>query len=414
MFIDFFEDLREAGVPVTLREFLSFLDALEERVIEPDADSFYYLSRSALVKDERFYDPFDKAFAHFFQGGEKFTALISGEIPEEWMKNAMEKMFTPEEIEKIKAEGGWEALMEKFKQRLEEQKGEHHGGNKWIGTGGKSPFGSGGYNPEGVRTGDKGKRQGKAVKVWEQRQYEKLAHDVVLNTRNIKLALKRLRHFTREGVPDELDIDGTIRKTVQNGVMYDVEMRPQRKNRVKVLIFFDIGGSMTPHVKRCEQLFSSARTEFKSLETYYFHNCIYENVWRAENRWEGKLKTFDILHKYNSDYRVIVVGDASMSPYELMQVGGSVDHFNDEPGVTWLTRIKEAFPHMVWLNPEPTKEWKYVESIKIVKELMDGHMYPLTLDGLSEAMDHLRKKHKNSVAPAAETADQQEQPEATP
>ena len=411
MFVDFFEDLREAGVPVTLREFLSFLDGLDLRVIEPDVNAFYYYSRTALVKDERFYDPFDKAFAHFFRGSEKFVALVNGDIPEEWMKNAIEKMFTPEEIEKIKAEGGFEALMEAFKKRLEEQEGEHHGGNKWIGTGGKSPFGSGGYNPEGVRVGDKGKRQGRAVKVWEQRQYEQLSHDVVINTRNIKMALKRLRHFTREGIADELDIDGTIRETVKNGVMYDVSMRPQRKNRVKVLLFFDIGGSMTPHIKRCEQLFSSARTEFKNLEIFYFHNCIYENVWRAENRWEGKLKTFDILHKYNSDYRVIVVGDSSMSPYELMQVGGSVDHFNDEPGVAWLNRLKTQFPHMVWLNPEPPKEWKFVESIKIVKELLDGRMYPLTLDGLSQAMDFLRKKHKNSTAPAEQAEKEGEEAE---
>ncbi len=400
MFVNFFEDLRDAGVPVTLREFLSFLDGLDQRVIEPDVNAFYYYSRAALVKDERFFDPFDKAFAHFFKGSEKFSALVSGQIPEDWLKNAIEKMFTPEEIEKIKAEGGFEALMEAFKKRLEEQEGEHHGGNKWIGTGGKSPFGSGGYNPEGVRVGNKGKRQGRAAKVWEQRQYEKLSHDVVLNTRNIKMALKRLRHFTREGVADELDIDGTIRETVKNGVMYDVEMRPQRKNRVKVLLFFDIGGSMTPHVKQCEQLFSSARNEFKNLEIFYFHNCIYESVWREENRWGGKLKTYEILHKYNSDYRIIIIGDASMSPYELMQVGGSVDHFNDEPGVAWLGRLKEQFPHIVWLNPEPVKEWKFVESIKIVRNLLDGRMYPLTLDGLAEAMDFLRRKHKHSIAPA--------------
>lgn len=398
MFVDFFYILRDAGVPVSTKEFLGFLSAMEHRVIDPDVDDFYFLARSTLVKDERFFDPFDKAFAHFFKGAEKFMAMAALDIPEEWMKNAMESMFTPEEMAEIEALGGFEALMKTFQDRMEEQDGEHHGGNRWIGTGGKSPFGSGGYNPEGVRVGDKGKRQGRAVKVWEQRRYQQLAGDVTINTRNIKMALKRLRTFTREGNPDELDIDGTIRETVRRGVMYDVEMRPSRRNNVKILLFIDIGGSMTPHVKRCEQLFSSARTEFKHLETFYFHNCIYENVWREEHRWEGKTKTFDILHKYNRDYRVIIVGDASMSPYEILQVGGSVDHFNDEPGVAWLTRIKETFPHLVWLNPEPKGDWSYTESIRIINALFDGHMYPLTLDGLGEAMNLLRRQ---AVPPAS-------------
>ena len=400
MFVDFFYILRDAGVPVTLREFLGFLDAMKARVIEPEVDDFYYLARSTLVKDERFIDPFDKAFAHYFKGAEKFIAAMLGDIPEEWLNSPMEKLFSDEELAAIKALGGWDAVLDEFRKRLEEQEGEHHGGDRWIGTGGTSPFGSGGYNPEGIRVGEGGQRQGRAIKVWEQRNYQRLSHDVILNTRNIKLALKRLRHFTREGHPDELDIDSTIRETARNGAMWDIIMRPSRKNRVKVLIFYDIGGSMTPHVKRCEQLFSSTRTEFKHLESFYFHNCIYEAVWKEESRWEGKIKTFDILHKYNRDYRVIIVGDASMSPYELVQVGGSIDHFNDEPGMTWLARIKDTFPHAVWLNPEPEKDWAYVESIKMIHSIFEGRMYALTLDGLAGAMDFLRKRHNTARLPS--------------
>ena len=392
MFVDFFYILREAGVPVSTKEFLGFLAAMDKRVIEPDVDEFYFLARSTLVKDERFFDPFDKAFAHFFKGAEKFVALRAADIPEEWLKANLERLFTPEEIEQIQLLGSWEEILRTFQQRLNEQDGEHHGGNKWIGTGGKSPFGSGGYNPEGIRVGEAGQRQHRAVKVWEQRTYECLAGNVTLNTRNIKMALKRLRTFTREGVPDELDVEGTIREACRKGAMFDIEMRPARRNNVKVLIFFDIGGSMSPHVKRCEQLFSSARTEFKHLETFYFHNCVYEHVWKEEHRWEGKTKTFEILHKYNGDYRVIFVGDAAMSPYELLQVGGSVDHFNEEPGLVWLTRMKETFPHSVWLNPEPTDDWQYTESTRLIGSLLEGRMYPLTLDGLSAAMNFLRRR----------------------
>ena len=392
MFVDFFYTLRDAGVPTTAKEFLGFLEAMDKRVIDPDVDDFYFLARTTLVKDERYIDAFDKAFTHFFKGAEKFLALSLKEIPEEWMRGALEKLFTEEEIAQIKSLGGWEAVMEAFRERLESQDKAHHGGNRQIGTGGTSPFGSGGYNPEGIRVGSEGRRQGKAIKVWEQRNYQQLAHDVTLNTRNIKLALKRLRHFTREGVEDELDIDRTIRETARNGAMFDIFMRPTRRNRIKVLLFFDIGGSMAPHIKSCEQLFSSARSEFKHLETFYFHNCIYESVWREEGRWEGKVKTFDIIHKYNKDYRIVIVGDATMSPYELLQVGGSIDHFNDEPGMTWLTRLREAFPHSVWLNPEPDSEWRYVETIKMINTIFEERMFPLTLDGLVEAMDLLRRK----------------------
>lgn len=394
MFVDFFYHMRNAGVPVSPKEFLSFLEAMEKRVIGPDVDDFYYLARATLVKDERFIDPFDKAFAHYFKGAEEFLAAALGEIPPEWLKGARERLFSPEEMAGIEAKGGLEALLETFRERMKEQDAPHHGGSKWIGTGGTSPFGSGGYNPEGIRVGQGGQRQGRALKVWEQRQYEKLAHDVSLNTRNIKLALKRLRLFTREGQPDELDLERTIKETARNGAMLDIAMRPSRRNRIKVLLFFDIGGSMSPHVRNCEQLFSSARAEFKSLETFYFHNCIYESVWREERQQQGgKVKTFDILHKYNRDYRVIIVGDASMSPYELLQTGGSIDHYNDEPGATWLTRLREAFPHSLWLNPEPQEAWHYVETIKVIRSIFQEKMFPLTLDGLAEAMDTLRRKH---------------------
>jgi len=399
MFTDFFFILRDAGVPVSTKEFLAFLEGMERRVIRPDVDEFYYLARTTLVKDERFFDPFDKAFAHYFQGAEKFVAMALKDIPEEWLNSNLEKQFTPEEIAQIKALGGLEALMKAFRERLEEQNEAHHGGNKWIGTGGKSPFGSGGVNPMGVRVGDQGERQGRAAKVWEQRQYQALAGDVTLNTRNIKMALKRLRLFTREGADEELDLDATIRETARHGAMLNVEMRPVRKNRIKVLLFIDIGGSMSPHVRRCEQLFSSAKTEFRHLETFYFHNCIYEHVWKEEHRYQGKLKTFDLLHKYNRDYRVVVIGDAAMSPYELVQVGGSVDHFNDEPGLTWLSRIRESFPHSVWLNPEPEQDWAYVESTRLIQNLFEQRMFSLTLDGLTAAMNLLRRRsaHRNTL-----------------
>ena len=402
MFIDFFEQLREAGVPVSVKEYLAFLEGLHKRVIEPDAEAFYYLARTSLVKDERFLDPFDKVFAHYFKGAEKTIAFTLDEIPGEWLKNGIQRTFTDEEWEKIEAMGGLNALLEAFRQRYEEQDEEHHGGSKWIGTGGTSPFGSGGANPEGIRVGNEGQRNRRAVKVWEQRNYKGLAGDAQLNTRNIKMAMRRLRVFTREGRPDELDLDGTIRRLGWTGAMLDVLMQPSRRNRVKVLLFLDIGGSMDPYVRQCEQLFASARASFKHLEVFYFHNCIYDSVWREEHRWEGKVKTFDILHKYNRDYRVIVVGDASMSPYELVQIGGSVDHFNDEPGVVWLQRLKENFPHLIWLNPEPADQWNYVESIRIIRRLIDHRMYALTLDGLSAAMDHLRRRHKSHAALAPE------------
>ncbi|MDH5751225.1 MAG: VWA domain-containing protein [Deltaproteobacteria bacterium] len=391
MFADFLHILRAAGVPVSVKEFLALLDALSRRVIEPDAEQFYYLCRAALVKDERYFDPFDRAFAHYFQGTDRVLSLSAGQIPAEWLRSGLERLFTPEEMARIEALGSWEDIMKTFAERSREQKEAHQGGNKWVGTGGTSPFGSGGYNPAGIRVGDAGKRRGSAVKVWDQRLYQGLAGDMVLDTRNIKMALRRLRRFTREGHPDELDLDGTIRDTARKGMMYDVLMRPSRRNAVKVLLFFDIGGSMTPHVRRCEQLFSSARTEFKHLETFYFHNCVYENVWLEEYRWEGRRATFDILHKYNRDYRLIIVGDASMSPYELLQQGGSVDHFNQEPGLVWLARLREAFPHSVWLNPEPREDWRQIYSISLVRSVFAESMFPLTLNGITAAINQLRR-----------------------
>ncbi|MBI4083011.1 MAG: VWA domain-containing protein [Candidatus Lambdaproteobacteria bacterium] len=391
MFQDFFYQLREGGVPVTLKEYLAFLGALDQRVIEPDVEQFYFLARTALVKDERFFDAFDKTFGAFFKGIEKFFSLKVEEIPREWLDGPLRRLFSAEELAKIKAQGSWKALMEAFVKMREEQQARHQGGNRRIGTGGKAPFGQAGMNPRGLRAGEEGKRLEQGIKVWEKREYQNLSAETHINTRNIKLVLKRLRRFTREGADEELDIDGTIRETARNGAMFDVEMRPSRKNRVKVLLFFDIGGSMAPHIKRCEQLFTSSRTEFKHLETYYFHNCIYEFVWRDSEKGGGKLKTYDILHKFNRDYRVIIVGDASMSPYEIMQVGGSVDHFNDEPGINWLTRLRDSFPHMVWLNPEPPEQWEFVESIGMIRTFFGHRMYPLTLDGLHQAMTLLRR-----------------------
>ncbi len=390
--------LRDAGVPVTPKEFVGLLDALDARVIKPNAEQFYHLSRLCLVKDERYFDAFDKAFAHFFEGAEKFTA-IKAQIPKEWTRDAgLEKLFSKEEIQKIKDLGGWDALMKAFEERLKEQRKRHQGGSKWIGTGGTSPFGSGGYNPAGIRVGDAGKRQGRATKVWEQRHYAPLAGNTTLNTRNIKMSLRRLRTFTREGRASELDVDATIRETSRRGAMLDVVMRPARRNNVKVLLFFDAGGSMTPHIRHCEQLFSSARTEMKRLETFYFHNCVYGRVWQDEHRWEKRLRTWDILHKYNADHRVIIVGDAAMSPYELLQVGGAVDHFNDETGVAWLKRLREKFPYLVWLNPEPVNDWPLVDSTRIIQSVLPGCMLPLTLEGLGQAIHALKRQSAPTLA----------------
>ena len=391
MFTAFFTELKGAGLPVTPREFLTLLEALDADLADKSIDEFYYLSRSALVKDERNLDKFDRVFGHVFKGLESTGEAIEADIPEEWLRKQAELYLSEEERKKIEALGGWDKLMETLKKRLEEQKKRHQGGNKWIGTGGTSPFGSGGYNPEGVRIGNEGERQGRAVKVWEKREYKNLDDQVELGTRNIKMALRRLRRFARKGAPDEFDLDGTVDATARAGYL-DIRMRPERRNTIKVLLFFDAGGSMDPFVKICEELFSAARTEFKHMEYFYFHNCLYDFVWKDnKRRWTDKTPTWDVLHTFPHDYKVIFVGDASMSPYEITVPGGSVEYFNEEAGAIWMQRLLGVYERAVWLNPVPQKHWNYSSSINLVRELMEDRMYPLTLSGLDEAMSELRR-----------------------
>jgi uncharacterized protein len=390
MFLRLFTELRQARVPVSLKEYLTLLEAMDREVIERSPEAFYYLSRSALVKDERDLDKFDRVFGHVFKGLEA-PAEETHEVPEEWLKLLADRFFTDEEKAQIQAMGGLDKLMEELKKRLEEQKGRHQGGSKWIGTGGTSPFGSGGYNPEGVRIGDAGQRQGRAVKVWDRREYRNLDDGVELGTRNIKIALRRLRRLAREGAPDELDLDGTIQSTAEKGYL-DLVLRPERRNTVKVLLFLDIGGSMDGHVKLCEELFSAARSEFKTLEFFYFHNCLYEAVWKDNRRrHDEKIATWDVLHRYPHDYRVVFVGDASMSPYEITYPGGSVEHWNEEPGSLWMQRLTGVYEKAVWLNPVPERYWDYTPSIGVMKQLMAGRMHPLTLGGLEAAMRELSR-----------------------
>jgi uncharacterized protein with von Willebrand factor type A (vWA) domain len=391
MFLDFFLMLRKEGIPTTTKEYLDLLAVLEKNMIHT-VDDFYYLCRSVLIKHEQFLDRFDVLFGKYFNGAKIFSDISEKEIPEDWLKKEFDRLFSEEEKALIEAMGGLDKLMDRLKQLMEEQKEKHAGGNKWIGTGGTSPFGHGGYNPEGIRIGGKG-GQGTAVKVWEKRNFKDYAGDVELNTRNIKMALRRLRIFAREGIPEEIDINTTIQKTSKNGGYLDIEMIPSRKNKVKVLLFFDIGGSMDPHVEVCEQLFSSAKSEFKHLEYFYFHNCVYESVWRNNAmRWDEKVPTLDILHKYNSDYRVIIVGDATMSPYEITTIGGSIEHYNDEAGATWIKRLTDKYPYLVWINPTIKDYWEGTYSLEIVQELVQNRMYPMTLEGLTEAMQVLRGK----------------------
>lgn len=393
MLVDFFYKLREAHLPVSLTEFLSLLEAMDKRVAMGSVDDFYYLSRAALVKDERHYDRFDRVFGTYFKGMEELFDDVAGEIPEEWLRKQAELMLTEEEKAEIEAMGGWEKLMETLKERLEEQKGRHQGGNKWIGTAGKSPFGAYGYNPEGVRIGQEESRHRRAVKVWDKREYKNLDDGVELGTRNIKVALRKLRHFAREGAAEELDLDDTIRSTARNAGMLDIRMVPERHNAVKVLLFLDIGGSMDDHIRACQELFSAARTEFKHLEYFYFHNCVYETLWKDNSRRHAeRLATEDVLHKYGPEYKAVFVGDASMSPYEIAYPGGSVEHWNEEAGAVWLSRLLKAWPHAVWLNPKPREHWKYTQSIQMLEELMDERMFPLTLGGLDEAIKELRRK----------------------
>ena len=391
MFAGFFLELRQAKVPVSLREYLTLMEAMKQNLAAYSVDDFYYLSRAALVKDERNLDKFDRVFGHHFKGIE--TIGDAGiEIPEEWLRKLTEKVLTEEEKELIKSLGGWEKLMEALQKRLAEQKGRHQGGSKWIGTAGTSPFGAYGYNPEGVRIGQDGNRNKRAVKVWDKREFKNLDDQIELGTRNIKLALRRLRQFAREGAPTELDLDDTIHSTARNAGWLDLKLRPERHNAAKVLLFLDIGGSMDEHVKTCAELFSAARGEFKHLEHYYFHNCPYEVVWKdARRRHVERTPTPQVLHTYDQSYKLIFVGDASMSPYEIVQPGGSVEHWNAEPGEDWMRRLLGAYPKAVWLNPVPEKYWPGTQSIGMIRALMEGRMFPLTLDGLDRAMRRLTR-----------------------
>jgi uncharacterized protein with von Willebrand factor type A (vWA) domain len=390
VFQRFFTELRAAHLPVSLKEYLVLVEALEKDAIAPNVEDFYYLSRAALVKDERHLDKFDRVFGHVFKGLDKTDEAINAEIPAEWLKLLTEKFLTDEEKAQIEALGGWDKLMETLKERLEEQKKRHEGGSKWIGTGGTSPFGNGGYNPEGVRIGGEG-GQRKAVKVWEKREYKNLDDSVELGVRNIKVALRRLRKFARTGAPDELDLGGTIKKSAQEGYL-DIVLRPERRNAVKVLLFLDIGGSMDSHIKLCEELFSAARTEFKSLEFFYFHNCLYEGVWKDNRRrHDEKTLTWDVLHKFPHDYKIVFVGDATMSPYEITYPGGSVEHWNEEPGAQWLQRVAQVYERLVWLNPTPRAHWDHTPSIQVVREIIGDRMFPLTIQGLDGAMRELSR-----------------------
>ncbi|WP_417260932.1 vWA domain-containing protein [Celeribacter sp.] len=389
MFLPFFETLRHEGVPVSLREFLSFLEAMQTGLATYDIEDFYLLARVTMVKDERHLDRFDRAFSKSFQGLDDISSdevLNALDLPEDWLRKEMEKHLSPEEMAEIEALGGFDKLMETLKQRLEEQKGRHQGGNKWIGTGGTSPFGAYGYNPEGVRIGQKESRHRRAVKVWDKREFRNLDDTVEIGTRNIKLAMKRLRKWARTSAHVELDLDGTIRSTAEHGYL-DVKIRPERHNAVKVLMFFDVGGSMDDHIKVVEELFSAARSEFKHLEYYYFHNCLYEGVWRDNvRRWGEKIPTREVMNTYGKDYKVIFVGDASMSPYEIAIPGGANEHWNEEAGATWLTRARETWPDHLWLNPVPETHWTYTQSIAMIREIFDDRMVPMTLEGLDRGM----------------------------
>ncbi len=391
MFLNFFNELREAKVPVTLKEYLALMEAMDKGVIDRDVEEFYYLARTALVKDERNIDKFDKVFGHVFKGLDSLgDAVESQDLPDEWLRKMTEKFLSPEEMAEIEAMGGFEKLMETLKQRLEEQKKRHEGGNKWIGTGGTSPFGANGYNPEGVRIGQEKSRHRRATKVWDKREFKNYDDSVELGTRNIKVALKRLRKWARNGAPDELDLDATIRNTARQGYL-DIEMRPERRNTVSVLLLMDVGGSMDPHVKVMEELFSAARAEIKNLEYYYFHNCPYEGLWKDNRRRRNDvIPTWDVLHKYPSEYKVIVVGDATMSPYEITYAGGSVEHWNEEPGGMWIQRFVEQFPNFAWLNPVKSGAWEYTGSIQLIRELIGpDRMFEMTLEGLDGAMKEL-------------------------
>ncbi|WJG07766.1 VWA domain-containing protein [Aliiglaciecola sp. LCG003] len=392
MLVDFFFKLREYKVPATLRELLDLLSALQQGVIFADTEGFYYLSRLCLVKDESHFDKFDRAFADYFEGVQSID-LFGKDIPEEWLRKQLERNFSEQEKAEIEAMGGLDKLMETLKKRLEEQQKRHQGGNKWIGTGGTSPFGAHGFNPEGIRIGQPGNGQFSAVKVWDKREFKNLATDVELGTRNIKLALRKLRQFARTGASEELDLPTTIGKTAKNAGWLDIHMVPERHNAIKVLMFFDVGGSMDAHIRSCEELFSAVHTEFKHLEYFYFHNCVYEGVWKDNQRRDQEvISIFDIIHKYGGDYKLIFVGDATMGPYEITYPGGSVEHWNEEPGAVWMKRLLDHFDHAIWLNPQMDQYWNYYASIQIMKDIMNNKMFPLTIEGLGNAIKALTKR----------------------
>ncbi|OYQ37675.1 VWA domain-containing protein [Niveispirillum lacus] len=396
MFTGFFYDLRKAGVPVSLKEYLALMEAMQAGIAGYAVEDFYYLSRAILVKDERNLDKFDRVFATVFKGLEGGGAVGSEEltarIPEDWLRKLAEKFLTEEEKAQIEALGGWDKLMETLAQRLAEQKDRHQGGNKWIGTAGTSPFGAYGYNPEGVRIGQDGSRNRRAVKVWDKREFRNLDDSVELGTRNIKVALRRLRKFARTGAAETLDLPDTISSTARNAGWLDIKMVPERHNAVKVLLFLDVGGSMDDHIRLCEELFSAARGEFKHLEYYYFHNCVYEGVWKDNKRRHvERLSTFDVINTYGADYKLVFVGDASMSPYEITQPGGSVEHFNEEAGIVWMRRLLDKYPHAIWLNPSDERYWTYTQSIGLMRQIMADRMFPLTLAGLDAGMRELMR-----------------------
>ena len=389
--LQFFYTLRKYQVKTTLRELLDLLSALEKHVVYADIEAFYSLSRTIMVKDETQYDKFDRAFAEYFEGVESVD-LFGKDIPEEWLRKEIEKNLSPEEREALRKAGGLEELMETLKKRLEEQEKRHQGGNKWVGTGGTSPFGAYGDNPEGVRIGQKGNRKFSPVKVWDKREFKNLSSDVELGTRNIKVALRKLRKFARTGASEQLDVPTTIGETAKKGGLLDIHMAPERHNAVKVLMFFDVGGSMDPHVKSTQELFSAVQSEFKYLEYFYFHNCVYEEVWKDNlRRNKERIPIWDIIHRYGKDYKVIFVGDATMGPYEITYPGGSVEHWNEEPGSVWMQRLLNHFNNAVWLNPQAENYWPYYSSIKIIREIMEDRMYGLTLEGLTAAIKGLSR-----------------------
>ncbi len=392
MFVNFFFEVKKAGIPTSLREYLMLLEAMEAKVIEFSIDDFYYLSRSAMVKDERHIDKFDRVFGYVFKGLEPVEGEEEVELPEEWLRKMAELYLTEEERQKIESLGGWQKLMETLQERLKEQEGRHQGGSKWIGTAGTSPFGAYGYNPEGVRIGQSESRNRRAVKVWDKREFKNFDDSIEIGIRNIQVALRRLRKFAREGAPTELDLPDTIKSTANNGGYLDLKLVPERHNQVKVLLFFDVGGSMDDHIRVCEEMFSACRTEFKHLEYFYFHNCMYESVWKDNRRRHTeKSDLWEVLRTYPQDYKVIFVGDATMSPYEIVYPGGSVEHWNEEAGADWMRRVLATYPRAIWLNPQPKDVWDYYESIRVINELMENRMFPMTIEGLDSGIRELSR-----------------------